>query len=244
MSWIRLRPSRSRPERAAAAGSAATRRRLLVAALLALAIATSLAMAHAAFETGPLPSFSGVPPVADKPGEYNCSVCHANYDWNNIDTPGGAVELIGLPVYYEPNVSYPLTVRLHSDSTAAFPGRRWGFQLTAVRALDGEGCGTFEVDSETLQVVFDPFGPFASRRYVTHTELGRRDSLSGGASWSFAWRAPSAVEDSVIFCLAGVAANGDAELNHDFVFTFDGRVADVVTPTRNMSWGSLKARYR
>ena len=64
-----------------------------------------------------------------------------------------AIEIVSAPDSYVVDQEYPITVRLWSDSTAASPGRKWGFQFTAYRADDGSGAGTIELpDPAELQI--------------------------------------------------------------------------------------------
>lgn len=217
---------------------------------LALAAGFSLAIGGGALsEHGPLPSYSGAPAIRSKPAELNCTLCHLNFEWNNLNTPGGAVEILDLPATYTAGQTYRFRVRLSTDSTAAYIGRNWGFQLTAVRASDGEGCGTFILDdADTLQIVSGADGGFpvelASRRYVQHTLLGVRDGIASPVEWAFSWRAPDAPEDTALFFCAANAANGSLDPSGDFIFTAAETVLDLTTPVKPVSWGALKRRYR
>jgi hypothetical protein len=217
---------------------------------LALAAGVSLALGGGVqSEFGPLPSTTGAPPIRSKPAELNCTLCHLNFEWNNLNTPGGRIEILDLPATYTAGQTYRLRIRLSTDSTAAFPNRDWGFELTAVRASDGEGCGTFILDdADTLQIVSGADGEnpaaFGSRRYVEHTIIGDRDGLASPVEWTFSWRAPSAPEDTALFYCAGNATNGSMETSGDFVFTAAETVLDLTTPVRPVSWGAVKRRYR
>ncbi len=212
----------------------------------ALAAAVTLAFASARFRNGPLPSETGAPAIGGTPEEPDCTLCHSNFSWNNLNTPGGAVEILDLPETYLPGQTYALRVRLGSDSTVAYPGRRWGFQLTAVRASDGEGAGSFVLpDPDTLQILpGDPSEPWPTRSYVEHTRRGTRDGLASPVEWSFTWEAPAMPQGSVIFFCAGNAADGTGDPGGDFVFTAADTVKIDPTPVVQISWGRLKARYR
>ncbi len=200
-------------------------------------------------EFGPLPSVTGAPKIRGKPAESNCTLCHSAKVGNNLDTPGGSVKILDLPATYTAGQTYRLRVQLSTDSTAAYPDRAWGFELTAVRASDGEGCGTFVLDdSDTLQIVSGADGEhpveLSSRRYVEHKFLGSRSGRSGPVEWTFSWRAPTAPEDSALFYCAGNATNGNMDPSGDFVFTTAETVLDATTPVRTISWGAVKRRYR
>ena len=218
---------------------------LIVAAFASLAAGGGLLA-----ESGPVPSFTGAPAIAGLPAEGDCTTCHlsAAGGADNLNTPGGAIEILDLPGTYDAGATYRLRVRLATDSTAAYPGRKWGFQLTAVRAGDGEGIGTFVLDdAESLAVTLGSDGFFpelASRRYVQQKSAGTRVGLGGPVEWTFSWRAPDAPGDTVFFYGAGNAANGDQSGDGDFVFTARDTVLDATTPARPVTWGEVKRRYR
>ena len=218
--------------------------------VLALAAGVSLALGGGVLsEHGPIPSVTGAPAIRSKAAELNCTLCHLNFDWNNLNTPGGSVEILGLPRAYAPGQTYRIHVRISTDSTKVFLDRDWGFELTAVRASDGEGCGTFVLDDpDTLQIVSGASGDrsdLASRWYVQHTANGVRNGISSPVEWTFSWQAPATPQDSALFYCAGNAANGNLDSGGDFVFTAAETVLDsVTTPVRPMSWGAVKRRYR
>lgn len=213
--------------------------------VVALLVAASIGYAAIESRDGALASFTGAPAVAGKAGELHCGICHFPMDWNNLDTPGGGVQIVGLPPAYAAGDTYPIEVHVTSDSTAAFENRTWGFELTAIRASDGEGSGTFlPGDPDTLQVIPGEGGEFASRWYATHTGAGRRDGLGGTIVWTLAWRAPDVSEGVIQFHAAAVAGNGDGELTGDFVYRTTVSAADATTPASPTTWGALKRRYR
>jgi hypothetical protein len=147
----------------------------------------------------------------------DCTLCHYS-EFDNLDAPGGRVEILDVPAAYSPGAVYPIRVRLRSDSTASSPSRRWGFQLTAVRGSDGEGVGTFLLPSpDTLQVVTGL--DFASRSYVEHRLAGTRPGLGGPVEWMFSWQAPSVASGKVYFFCAGNAADGTGDTYGDFIYT-------------------------
>jgi hypothetical protein len=118
--------------------------------------------------------------------------------------------------------------------------------MTAVRASDGGGCGTFVLgNNDSLQIVPGE-APFVGRSYVEHTSQGTRTGLDGPVSWTFDWRAPDPLEGPVYFFCAGNAADGTFDPGNDFIYTTADTVPDIVTwtPVAKVSWGSLKARYR
>lgn len=204
----------------------------------------ALAVASTYSEFGPLDSMTGAEAIGGKPAENNCTLCHYDDGRENLNRPGGGVELLGLPAAYSVGIDYPITVRLHSDSTVNVAGRKWGFQVTAVRASDGEGAGTFTLTGpDTLQVVSGS-GIFASRRYVEHTSLGVREGLGGPVTWTFQWRAPASPSGTIHFYFAGNAGNANFEPSWDNIYTGSAVVLDATVPVQATSWGALKGLFR
>ena len=222
-----------------------------VLAALALSGAASLATGGARFSNGPEPSHTGAPAVGAHPAEPVCTQCHtAGTSGPNLNAAGGAVEILDLPDMYAPGITYRLRVRLASDSTARFPDRRWGFQLTAVNAADGTGAGTFTVrgaqsGGDTLQVMdADPVDGWPTRRYVEHLWDGVHDGATGPVEWSFDWTAPAQGLGTVLFYAAGNATNGSYEPGGDWIYTTADSMRDTTTAVVAKSWGALKARWR
>ena len=188
-------------------------------AVLLLLVGTTIAFASIQSSHGPIASSTGAPAVGGKPDEWNCTLCHyAGGD--NLDRPGGGLEILGAPGRYAPGQFYPLTVRMSSDSTTYSATRKWGFQITAVRASDGTGVGTFILPHpDTLQILMGESGDFATRRYVEHTSLGTRTGLGGSVQWTFTWQAPALSVGPVYFFCSANAADGTGDSGGDYVYT-------------------------
>jgi hypothetical protein len=140
-----------------------------------------------------------------------------------MNGPNGKLDILGLPADYEPNVEYPIQVRLtHTWETPGEP--QWGFQLTAFESDSGFAAGTFVAPAE-LQVIAGT-GSYAARRYVEHNGLALHTGSPGPVAWSFLWRAPAYDAGPVYFFAAGNAANGDWGMTDDFIYT----TADTVRP--------------
>lgn len=196
-----------------------------IAALLLIAGST-YAFATIQSSHGPIASVTHAPAIASKPAELVCTLCH---DTNDLNVPGGSVRILGVPIVYAPNQVYSLGVRLANDSTASSPARRWGFQITAVRASDGEGTGTFILpDPDTLQILMGS-GDFASRSYLEHTSLGTHDGLASPSVWHFSWQAPSTNVGKIYFFCAGNSADGSQDPSGDWIFT----TSDSTVPSSN-----------
>ena len=225
--------------------------------VLALGAAAALVSARPTSPTsptsdeGPLPSLTGAPAIGAIPAEINCTFCHQDFDHPcapdpcNLNAPGGGVEVLDVPSAYVPGQLYPLRVRLWSDSTLAVAEPLWGFEMTAIRTLDGVGAGTWEPASLDTFSVLPGTGFFGTRTYVEQTFLGARAGLHGQVEWLVPWRAPAGAVGDVLFCVAAVAGNGNDEPGAgDFVYTARATSRVGVVATRAVSWSSLKARYR
>jgi hypothetical protein len=219
--------------------------------VLILAGGVSAAVATSNFSSGPYPSKTGAPAVGPVSGEDNCSQCHLVFDGdgnqvNNLNDAGGYVRILDLPETYSPGNTYTLRVQLWSDSTVSAPMRRWGFQLTAVKASDGSGAGTFVLPNpDSLQIVNAFTGtPWEGRQYVEHQYGGIQEGASGPVEWSFQWQAPSTPSGAVYFYVAGNAANGSYDPGGDWIYTAGDTLSDTTTAVRSTSWGGLKQLWK
>jgi hypothetical protein len=193
----------------AASAVGAWLRRIGLAALVACA-APGVAGDARASSAGPQPGMTGAAPTGGVAAEATCASCHVGAAVNPDET--GRVALEGLPSRYEPGRHYALVFRIaHADAAL----QRWGFQLTAVRAKDGQGAGELVVtDPATTQRV----GGMAGRQYVEHTDPGTAIGESGGTSWRFDWVAPADAGDEVLFFGLAVAADASGSPNGDRVY--------------------------
>jgi len=186
--------------------------RRIVRALVVLGVVFGAAAAFA-FSTGPPLSRTGAPPIGGKPGEGLCTLCH---NLNPPNQANGMVEILDLPESYTTGQAYPLRVRLTSTANAAYADRKWGFELTAVYEANGLGAGTWiipESHADSLRLgtyASTSSSTFKTRVYVTHTSPSTYKGSSSPVEWSFSWVAPPSDSGTVIFCVAGNAANGDS----------------------------------
>ncbi len=195
--------ARANARRGGANAAVATLAALLASALLCVPAAR-------ATSSGPQPGLSGAPEIGGVPAEMTCISCHATYPLNP-DTLG-KIELLGLPAAYTLGQRYTLTFRIsHPDASIT----RWGFQVTAIQKIDGQGAGEFVVtDPENTQRV----GGLAHRAYVEHTPAGTAMGKPGGTSWTFAWIAPSRDVGEIVFYGSGNASNMDGSKEGDRIY--------------------------
>ncbi len=227
------------------------RRLPYVVSVLVLIGGVSVALATSHFSSGPLPSRTGAPMVAAVDAEANCTACHLVFNGNgdpvdNLNQPSGSVHILDLPETYTPGNTYTLRVQVQSSATLDSLNRRWGFQLTAVRALDGSGVGTFILPSEdSLQIVNAFVGtPQEGRQYVEHQFGDLREGVSSPAEWSFQWKAPPTPAGAVYFYVAGNAADNSQDSGGDWIYTAGDTVSDTTTAVRPSSWGGLKKLWK
>jgi hypothetical protein len=194
-------------------GRAETRRTAVhTARAMFSVVASTLLFVPGALATssGPQPGLSGAPQIGGVAAEMTCTSCHATYPLNP-DTRG-KVELLGLPSVYAPGQRYTLTFRIsHPDPALT----RWGFQVTAIQRVDGQGAGEFVVtDPQNTQRV----GGLAHREYVEHTLPGTAMGKAGGTSWSFDWIAPARDVGEIVFYGGGNASNMDGSKEGDRIY--------------------------
>lgn len=220
-------------------------------ALIACAALAGAVSAASQFVTGPLPSHTGADATGGLSAEANCTVCHERYDGMggslpNLNVPGGGITITGLPATWMAGETYPIGIMLSSDSTSMFADRRWGFQITAIFAADGEGAGVFQTTNpDSIQVISGhPAGSFASRSYAEHTFDGTQAGAVGPVFWEVDWVAPGAPGGTVLFYAAGNAADGMLDAEGDFIYTTSDSVVDHTTPTHFTTWGAVKQRWR
>jgi hypothetical protein len=182
--------------------------RVVPAALLLVAMVSSAP----AVSSGPQPSTTGAPAIGNEAAEGQCIQCHNSFAANPDDA--GRLELDGVPAHYEPGRSYTLTVRFtHGDKTVM----RWGFQLTAIAMKDGAGAGEFVVTDPARTVVLTAMT--GTRSYIEHGYGGTDIGKTGGASWTFDWKAPAADTGRIGFFGAANAANADGSNQGDRIYT-------------------------
>ena len=161
---------------------------------------------------GPPPNRSGVTgPV--------CTACHVG---NPLNSPGGSLQVIGLPPQWIPGQTYFLQVVISRAGA-----RRHGFQMTAVDPnVQQAGAFTAGSDGRTQVVTADVSG--ASLQHIQHTSVG--SAIDTSNTFGFSWRAPaSASVGNVRFNVAGNAASGDGSNRGDFVYASEV----IISPRAN-----------
>ncbi len=174
-------------------------------------------------------SYGPAPRLTGAPGDsaIACTQCHTG---TALNAGGGSVSIVlqSGPVYI-PGVKQRVTV------TVADPvQQRWGFELTARMNSDlqnGQAGQLRPVDNFT-QVICEDAGPepcSSGVSFIEHASAGTRLGTKNGASFQFDWVPPSTNVGPVILYVAGNAANGDANLTGDHIYT-SSVVLNPVTP--------------
>ncbi len=176
-----------------------------------VAIVLALAVPASSSSTAPQPGWAGVPAGGGFEAEPSCTSCHTGFPLNSDGR--GALTLSGVPTHYAPGKRYPLVLELrHPDEEL----RRWGFQLTAVRAQTLSGAGSFIVtDAPNTELIR---GTVGDREYMSHSYYGTGVGEAGGYHWGFDWIAPERGAGRVEFYGVGSAANLDGSQEGDRIY--------------------------
>jgi uncharacterized protein (TIGR03437 family) len=178
-----------------------------------LAISLSIALPQAfAHSYGPAPRLTAAPGDNAKA----CTQCHTGT--LNSGSGGVSIVLQSSPTYI-PGVKQRVRV-LVSDPAQ----QRWGFELTARlnSNLENSQAGDlFPVDNLT-QVICEDAGPRPCSTpvsFIEHTSAGTRNGTKNGVTFQFDWVPPATNVGPVTLYVAGNAANGDANLTGDHIYT-------------------------
>jgi hypothetical protein len=156
--------------------------------------------------SGPSPSHTNAP------DEANCASCHSDFP---VNSGSGSVTIGAIPKNYLPNQQIPITV-----TTAQSDAVIYGFQLTAIDST-GATVGTFSLPTQNpaQMQISDNFVNGKLRYYVAHTVDGVIPTQFGSKTWTFNWTAPAQRAGKVSFYVAGNAANSDANISGDYIYT-------------------------
>ena len=162
----------------------------------------------------PVPHVDG-PPLARTGGfgELTCLECHLDLELN---APGGALLLDGVPASFTPGAAYVVTVIVEGEGMG-----RAGFQAAA-RFEGGERAGApagrlASIDGRTVVRSEDGVD------YINHTVEGSELGPGDIAGWSFEWVAPEE-PSPVVFHVTGNSANGDNSPLGDLIYAAEARV--------------------
>lgn len=188
-----------------------------------------------AYSTGPPPGTTGAP------GESTCIQCHFGPP---VNTGSGNVRVVGLPVVYQPGVTYSLTVFLENIGQS-----RWGFELVIKDTLLRKQAGVIILTDPVRTKVINGF-PDTALKYLEHTIGGTYQGISDGpVMWSFQWRAPDTGVGAVGIYLAGNASNNNLSTfctgnSCDTIYTAAYIVPQqTTTVSREIDQGTTPSQY-
>lgn len=158
------------------------------------------------------------PPPAHT-GGFEGPTCQACHTGNDLNAPGGALRVSGVPDGYRPGDTYLVTVTLDSSGMGA-AGFEASFRFDgSVRR--GEQAGAIvHHDPRTFVTLDGPDGV----QYVHHLHAGTEPTTAELASWTFEWTAPEEPLP-VILHIAANSANGDDSPLGDLIYTLTRRIA-------------------
>lgn len=173
--------------------------------ILAATFLISLPLTSAAFKEGPYPNVTG------GFGERSCHLCHLD---NQVNAPGGAVALDGVPATFVPGQTYPITVTISREGM-----RRGGFEIAARFATGrqrGKQAGTWRLLDARAQLI--PGAVDKTLTFVQHNLTGSRAATAGANTWTIEWIAPATASAPVQFNVAANASNNDDSPLGDYIY--------------------------
>jgi uncharacterized protein (TIGR03437 family) len=183
-------------------------------------------------------SYGPAPRLTAAPGDNAkaCTQCHTGT--LNSGSGGVSIVLQSGPAYI-PGVKQRVTV-LVSDPAQ----QRWGFQLTARlnSNLENSQAGDlFPVDNFT-QVICEDAGPRPCSTpvsFIEHTSAGTRNGTKNGVTFQFDWVPPATNIGPVTLYAAGNAANGDANLTGDHIYTSSVQLNPMAAAAPSVPAGNI-----
>src|SRR4051794_28476477 len=201
---------------------------------LAFALLTGIAPVSAlAHSYGPPPRVTG----GTGDNARACTACHTG---NALNSGEGSVKILlqGAAVYI-PGVKQRITVQVSDPSQ-----QRWGFELSARLNSDLEKgqAGDFNPVDNFTQVICEDNSSrpcLTGVTFVTHTAAGTRNGLKGGASFQFDWMPPATNAGPVTLYVAGNAANGNAAMTGDLIYTSSMQLTPVAASAPTITAGNV-----
>jgi len=156
------------------------------------------------------------------PGETDCTTCHSSFP---VNTGGGTITFqnAGMPLNeYVAGQTYNMSITVSRTSNNLF-----GFGFEALNSLN-DNAGTLVItDAAATQIKTRVVNSVTRRNVVHQLNAG---AASGSKTFNFSWTAPSSGTGPVSFYFAGVAADGNANDNNDYVYKSSLTVTEQVCP--------------
>src|SRR5262249_34685978 len=112
---------------------------------------------------------------------------------------------------YQPGQQYTLTVTVQQSNRV-----RYGFQMTALNMSNTRAGTLTSLGSDTQ--VLSATGP-GERQYIEHTQPGTSPNGLNSRIWHVGWTAPDSDIGTVVFYVAGNAADGHDDPMNDYIYT-------------------------
>lgn len=162
---------------------------------------------------GPQDGYAG-----DPPGNNTCVECHNSFRLNDGE---GRLSIEGLSAEYELGDIYNLTINLEAPNAS-----RWGFEITALTERELRGGNFILVNDRETQI---SGGGGQEPQYVKHLRQG---TFAGNrsASWRVNWQAPEETTGTVIFYLAGNAADNNDSPAGDYIYAISQQINEAEPP--------------
>lgn len=179
----------------------------------------ALTLVAAGMQAGPARAFSTGPPNLRDGCRSNpcassafCSTCRACHSGSN-GAPPTALELLGTPAEYTPDMIYDFMLRVADGEALKF-----GFELSTQVEADQCQAGTLAtVSPNTTKIDTDTL--FGSGVDFLKHSMPQARSAAGDAIWEFMWTAPPAGTGDVRiwYCANAASGTGDGNANDDIV---------------------------
>jgi len=179
---------------------------LSVFILLISSVGLALAYSH-----GPLDGYANNPPA-----QQNCATCHISFPVNSGD---GSFLFTDMPEDgYVPGETYDLVLSISDDGQS-----RWGFELTAQKDDNSMAGQLIITDPNRTQL-----STLSGITYLKQTSNGTSGDGSS-SSWIFSWTAPEAGAGPITFYASGNAADNDASVFGDYVYTIGLTLSEIIS---------------
>lgn len=136
-----------------------------------------------------------------------CNQCHSG---NQLNSPGGSVQVSGLPDTYTAGTTYNFSITI---SHSAANRRRWGFSIEA-RNSANQVVGTFASTNAHAAINGSELSHFSAETFANNSDSYTYNNLS--------WTAPAnpgANDNGITFYFVGNAANGTGSNAGDFIYS-------------------------
>jgi len=159
------------------------------------------------------------------PGETDCTTCHASFP---VNSGGGSITFQnpGMPLNeYIAGQTYAMSVTVSRTSNNLF-----GFGFEALTNLNDNAGTLLITDAASTQIKTRVVTSVTRRNVVHQLNAG---AASGSKTFNFSWTAPASGSGPVGFYFAGVAADGNANDNNDYVYKSNLTVTEQLCPVPN-----------